>query len=134
VGTLFLLVFFAGGVFFSYLLGAEFLKSIAERSWPRVDCTIVHSGIVDNHVPTDPKYRFDASYAYAFDSRQYTGSAVRQGYQETREYYDAQKLADEYPVGAHAACYVDPKQPQNAVLRQASLWTGAFLFLPACFW
>ena len=131
--SIFFLIFLAFGAGFACLIGASILKSISQLSWQKVNCAITHVSIVDNQKPSNPNYRCDVTYAYTFRGRSYTGTAIQTDYNDSSNYYDAQKLADHYPAGSHQWGMVDPARPQVCVLERSSLLFAFVLLMPLLF-
>lgn len=130
-----LLVFLALGCFFSYLVARGVLRSARTYGWRETPCEIVTSRVARNPASADPDeaFVFDVEYRYALEGREYASRQYQPGYSGSDEVADAARLAQQYPAGSRAVCYVDPKNPQNAALRRPTLWAVAVILFPLVF-
>lgn len=135
VGSLFFLAFLAMGLWFSALILYGFYGAVRTYTWDENECLIVESG-VDEH-PEDAAagedYRFKVLYTYTVQGARYSSDRYQPGYSGSSDIGAAQELADRYPRGSRATCYVDPAEPSTATLRRSNLWTGFVILLPLLF-
>lgn len=129
-GSLFFLPFLAFGLWFAGLMVYGFLTSLRTLLWDETPCTIVKSEVEEHPDAADSSeaYRFKVAYTYTVDGQRYTSDRYRHGYSGSSKIAEARKLADRYPVGSPAICYVNPGQPSSAMLRHPNFW--AILALP----
>jgi Protein of unknown function (DUF3592) len=135
VGSLFFLPFLALGVWFAALMVWSFSRGARMYAWDPAECLILESG-VDEHpeaAEASEAYRFKVLYTYSVRGARYTSERYQPGYTGSSDLGAARRLADHYPRGSRATCYVDPAKPAAAMLRQPSLWFGFFIFLPLIF-
>ena len=105
--------------------------------WDQADCTVLESGVVE--VGSDPDYALSVKYAYAagpisaVEAAQRTGTAYAPGYKGDGDYAEAQRLALKYAPGTRTVCYVNPANPDDAVLVRGGLWVLAMLPIPLLF-
>ena len=131
-----ILAFFLGlGCFFTYLVGRSVFSAARTYSWAQTPCEIVSSRVVRNPPSADPDeaFVFDVQYRYDRDGRGYTSRQFQPGYSGSKEVAEAARLAERYPAGSRAVCYVDPRNPQNAALRRPRVWTAAIVLFPLVF-
>ncbi len=129
--SLFFLAFLAAGVFFAVVTVREFRRTLAQRSWRRVPCTITRSEVQEESRGERP---FVFATAYAYDCQgNHEGTVYKRGYKGSETYSDAQEIARHYPVGLSLVCYVNPHDPSDAVLKRESLAMGLFILLPLVF-
>ena len=131
--TILFLILLAFGILFTALVLYGFKAAFAQRSWPTVDCVITKSQILDNQQPSNPNYRLDVAFTYTVASQPFTATRLRTDYSGTKDYYDAEKLRDAFPAGAHTTAWYDPSHPQTAVLQPSSLLIGLVVFIPLIF-
>jgi hypothetical protein len=130
--SLFFLAFFAMGSIFAVMLTAEFGRALYQRTWRSAPCKIVTSEVQDRR-DNDKPYAFAVGYTYEYDGRTYSGSVYERHYRASAKYSEAQELARKYPLGATMTCYVNPKHPDDAVLKRDSLALGFFILVPLVF-
>lgn len=131
-----ILLFFLGlGSFFTYLVGRSVFSAARTYSWAQTPCEIVSSRVVRNPPSADPDeaFVFDVQYRYDHDGRRYTSRQFEPGYSGSKEVAEAARLAERYPAGSRAVCYVDPRNPRNAALRRPTLWSAAIVLFPLVF-
>jgi len=130
--SLFFLFFFAMGSLFEVLIVREFARALGQRSWREVPCRVVVSEAKERG-DSDKPYAFDVRYEYEYDSLRRTSSSYTRSYRGSEKYSDAERLVQEYPAGQEALCYVNPDDPDEAVLRRDSLLVGFAVFFPLIF-
>jgi hypothetical protein len=118
------------------LMGSFFVVTVMARSWwadfdayawPEVSATIVESHVfAPARADQDPSLAIRYRYNYAGQ----TYESDRLDTRESRRDPDAYRLAAAWTVGSTWSCYVDPRNPQVAVLRRESLWWGLAVLLP----
>lgn len=131
-GTLFFLVFFLMGSFFEVMVAREFLQRIQRYTWEKVPCRIMTSQ-VDERGPRDRPYSLVVAYAYEYGGKPYQGSVYAAGYRGENSYNKTSRLAAKYPEGRETVCYLNRRQPTEAVLDRGSLWFGFVLLFPLIF-
>ncbi len=128
--SLFSLVFLGMGLFFLVMLMAQTYKNIQARSWQRTPCVISRSSVTT----VSDGYRFDVTYGYRWQGRDYSSSQYSIGGDTTQsDIQDADALKRKYREGAQHVCYVNPEDPRQAVLTHSSFWIALFAFLPLIF-
>jgi uncharacterized protein DUF3592 len=129
-GSLFFLPFLAFGLWFTGLMVYGYFTSLRTLLWDETPCTILQSEVEEHPDAADSSeaYRFKVAYTYTVDGQRYTSDRYRHGYSGSSQIADARKLADRYPKGSPAVCYVNPDQPGSAMLRRPNFW--AILALP----
>jgi hypothetical protein len=130
--SLFFLVFAAMGSFFMYLIGAEVLKIAQTYTWPQTPCVIQTSEDADSGDDEDP-YAFTVTYTYDYEGQTHTSSAFRRDIKNFSDFADVQTFLNRYPPGAESNCYVNPDDPDEAILQRSSLWFALFAMIPAVF-
>ena len=110
--TLFFAVFLAMGTVFFVLILRGIWRAHQSHSWPAVPCTVVDSGVTE----TDEGYRFTVRYRYQYAGRDHESATYQDGYAGNDQFRKAERLANQFPVGAQTTCRVNPNQPDEAVL------------------
>jgi hypothetical protein len=130
--SLFFLFFFAMGSLFEVFIIREFGRAAGQRSWKKVPCTIVRSDVEERNDSEEP-FAFVVSFEYEYGGRSRTGGAYKRSYTASDTYTKAQRLAQRYRPGLETSCYVNPKNPSEAVLKQESLLIGLVVLFPMIF-
>lgn len=120
------------GSLFEVVTIREFARAIGQRSWQKVPCRIVLSRVQEAG-GSDAPYAFDVRYEYEYEGRVRTSSAYTRGPKASENYSDVQRLVQTYPTGRDALCFVNPENPNEAVLKRDSLLTGLVIFFPMIF-
>lgn len=103
--SLFLLV--CAAVYFSLF------ETLRSRHWVETPCTIAVSQM--NRADRARMY-WNVFYDYEFEGTQYRGSRFELLHFSSRFWGDIADLVDQYPAGHKAVCFVDPNNPENAIL------------------
>ncbi len=130
--SVFFLLFLAAGVFFEVVTVREFGRTLGQRSWRKIPCTITRSEVQEQGSGAKP-FVFATGYAYEYEGGSHDGSVYQRCYKGSEAYSDAQQIARRYPVGLSLSCYVNPDDPTEAVLKRESLAMGLFILLPLVF-
>jgi hypothetical protein len=95
------------------------------RTWPAVPCVITSSLV--NEVSRDNPYVFRVAYRYSRAGEWYDGRTYREEYRGSPNIAEADALARAFPIGAQRVCYVNPRNPAEAVLEHENVWIAALL-------
>jgi hypothetical protein len=132
LATLFFTTFFLGmGVVWLYLTFPVF-KMIAARKWPATPCVIVSSGVRGEPGSHGYVYSVNIAYTYHARGREFTGDRYQFVTGASSGYAAKAAVAERYPAGTNAVCYVNPADPGDAVIERGftgDMW-WAFLSLP----
>lgn len=113
------------GLIASVVIALDLMQRAGTWLWQEVSCTIESSEVSEwREYDT---FAFEVTYNYQFDAQTYQGDIYRLGYQGSPNISDGYRLASRYPVGAETSCRVNPRQPERATLRRASLSSGLYL-------
>ena len=110
------LFFLVGAALFYYLFIRPVGLIVAARSWRETPCTIVSSQVGEHSDSDGSTYSVDITFAYTVDGvdRQSSSYDFSKG---SSSGYDGKKaVVDRYPAGSRAVCYVDPEDPERAVI------------------
>jgi hypothetical protein len=133
--TFFLLLVLAISLFVVAEMGGWLWRSARMYGWTRLDCTIEASA-VERHpeaVNAGQEFRFVVAYRYSYQGRQHEGDRYTPGYSGGADSTETHRLSASFPPGARVACWVDPRQPEQAVLVRPNLWYGFLLAIPLLF-
>ena len=126
--TFWMLVFYGGtlfGIIVSTFVFADAVDDVRadldSRDWAPVSGTIIAS-VVDSYRESDGNttYCLQIEYEYDYENETYSGNMISHSIHSST--YDAaycgskRPNSDEYPPGEHIAVYVDPNDPNRAVL------------------
>lgn len=129
--SLFLLVFLAAGLFFTWAVVMGTWANLRPLTWEQTTCTIAASSVSED--PAADHYEFNVTYRYEVEGRPYTGYVYRPDYSGSDNPGDAHRLADRYPAGASVPCRVDPGDPNRSALGAGSPWIALVILLPLVF-
>lgn len=105
-----------GGAGFYFFFVKPMGLLLASRSWQETTCTVRSSQVAESSDSDGTTYKVDITYTYAVgggerQSNRYNFSdAYSSGYDGKRA------VVDRHPPGTRVACWVDPEQPDMAVL------------------
>lgn len=130
-----LLLMAAGGVFF-WLMWRSYDRAADQRDWVEVECQIIESGLSMRQISANvrPEYRFSVFYVYQYEGKGYSSKQYSfRGSPWSSNEKKAQKLADKFPKDEASLCYVNPADPESAVLKRDSKGAGYSLWFPLIF-
>jgi hypothetical protein len=130
--AVFSFVFVLGTVVFYFSVAQPMLNVLAARSWRPTSCTIISSRVQSHH-GKDTTYQIDILYAYEFDGHQYRSSRYHFMVGSTSGYEGKAAVVRQNPPGAKRMCYVNPRQPDDAVLERGLTDEMWFFLIPAAF-
>lgn len=115
---LFALPFAGVGVFMGYLTAITVVEWVSMRSWVPVDAEIVSVNLQQNSGSDSTTYKVTASYRYAVNGHEYTGSrvALNSGSDNIGDYHHVIYAELSSYRGKTFRCFVDPSSPSDAVL------------------
>lgn len=100
------------------LLWRAYQRAEETRSWTPAPCLVIFSRVLtERHSPNSPpEHRASIRYRYTFQGTTHEGTHIHRvdGGSSDRAKIDAR--CAEYPVGRETMCFVNPKQPDFAVL------------------
>jgi len=125
----FAVFFLAGCAFFYGMFLRPALQVLATRSWVETPCTITSSRVGAEQGSDGTDYRADITYVYTVNGTRHKSSRYGFAGASLGGVRDAEEILGRYPLGGQAVCYVDPGDPEEAVLsREFALerWLGLF--------
>jgi hypothetical protein len=107
---------------------------IAARAWVPTPCTIIASAVKEHRVGNGgPTYSLEITYSYVFDRKPhqsdgydfFSGSSSSLGWRNA--------VVDSLPPGRVTTCYVNPRDPSQAVINRDLHAEFSSVFTPLCF-
>ena len=134
VFTFFMAVFWAGTLLFMIVLAFVLADAVDDaradldaRDWTPVSGTIIASGVESYREPDgNTTYCLRIEYEYGYENETYSGDMISHSLHSST--YDAadcgsgRRNADDYPPGEPITVYVNPDDPNRAVLLTG--WSG----------
>jgi hypothetical protein len=121
---------------FLWLMGRSYLRAREMTSWPQVPCLILRSEVAERRIAENvaPDYRFAVLYRYEFAGRDYESARWSlRGSMPRNEAAAVEELVQQFPVGSSQNCWVNPNQPDIALLKLDSRAAGYSLWFPGLF-
>jgi hypothetical protein len=140
LGTAALLI--GSGAFFVYF-GVPLWKTLAARRWNPTTAIVIDSKVRSNwvhgHKVQFRVYSPDVVYAYEVDGRAFRSNTYNLTDLPTPWYYGKRGVVRRFPPGSRVNCFVNPRDPFDAVLSRrlsVSLWFGVWPLIIAAlgFW
>lgn len=132
LGSLVFLAFFGAGLLFLVFIGREVFKRADTYRWPAVPCAIISSKVVTDTSSESP-YRLAVHYSYKIGDKSYQGERAKLSPVRSGNYTEVSRLAQKYAPSSPQVCYVNPRNPNDAVLQRSSLWFALLLAFPLPF-
>lgn len=92
------------------------LRRRATSDWPETPCEVVSSAVRSHGGGT--AYSVAVKYEYRFDGARYESDRYSLAGAPSGEYRAMLAIVEKLPPGKQTACYVDPEEPGEAVLRR----------------
>lgn len=123
------------GLLFTWWLFQAGEKAMITRHWTAVPCVILSSGTREGQFSQNSPvtWRTDLDYRYTFDSKVHHGSKLKRIEGPTPHREKAEAAAAAYPAGKETTCYVNPAQPDEAVLEHSTKAAFYTLWWPMLF-
>lgn len=124
-----------GGVF-TFLMWKSYERAVDQRTWPQVEAVILASEMEQwRHDEFSPQeYRFNVLYGYEWEGEAKTSE--RFGVRGNPSYNKSPKIEkklEEFPAGAKVMAYVNPEDPDYAILQPDSKAAGYSIWFPMLF-
>lgn len=116
------------------LLGITYFSKT--RSWTKTPCRITQSEIrISDDTTKDEAYLLDLAYSYEFSGKHYLSSQYQKDKKEIafQSYAQVAREQAKFPVGQEKFCYVNPANPEMAVLDHDPMWFIFLIFVPIIF-
>ena len=131
IGWLFTIIWCGASLIATVFIGGALVADLGTSEWTPVDGVVIDSGVDVSH-STDSEggdsttYCLWVEYEYVFENRSYNGDMV--SYSKDNSCSSGDSNADQdYPPGENITVYVNPENPDEAVL--LSGWAGVDWFV-----
>lgn len=130
--TLFFGIFLGMGLLFCGFIAAEVADAAGTYGWPQTPCSIEHASIATGGGDEAP---YGLNVAFTYEAAGQTRRSDRYSTQpETDNHYTPlARIADALAVDPSPVCYVNPDDPNDAILARPTPWIGLLIFLPLVF-
>ncbi|MEZ5327891.1 MAG: DUF3592 domain-containing protein [Verrucomicrobiales bacterium] len=125
-----------GGLFVYALLGLGFAKVLDADAWQQTPCTILKSGVkTERPTPHSPglSHELEIEYEYEFGGSTYQSTRFRRMATRSAHLDKMEAIAESYPARSQAVCFVDPKNPSDAVLKKDTRSVAYTVWFPGLF-
>jgi hypothetical protein len=122
--SVFLLI---GAVMGYFVTVRPVLGVLAARGWTPTPCTILSSEVRSHRGSKSTTYSADIHYAYEVDGRPFHSDRAKFMGGSSSGRGGKMEFVRRYPGGAKATCYVNPRDPSDAVLERgftSDMWVG----------
>lgn len=128
----FAFVFIVVGLALGYAMARQLLESLAPYGWNKSECLITKSEVVFDAKQANA-CRHSLAYQYEVSGIKKTGDTWRLDPGVPYEWCSHwASFASNFPPAATPSCYVDPQNPERAVLDRGNLFSLFALSLPLC--
>ncbi len=125
--VLFFLVFAGVGAGLLYPMGIRpIAKTIVAEGWAAVPCRIVAAEVKSHSGEDGSTYSIEITYEYQYEGRSYRSDRYDFIGGSSSGYKGKERIVEGYKTAANPQCFVNPKNPAEAVLRRG--WHAALLF------
>lgn len=123
------------GLLFTGVLWRSYQRAMETRAWIETPCRILSSVVLSEHpTPHSPMaYRLGLQYEYEFKGTRHIGTKVKRVEGESPHKDKIEALADDYPGGRTTVCFVNPGQPEEAILQHATKAALYTIWFPLLF-
>jgi hypothetical protein len=126
--TAFWLLLAVVAIFFTYLDVIIWIEALSMDKWVETDCHIIESR-VEEEGGKDWTDLFVVVYQYDWNGETKEANVYSLEYNGGSYYPDPNNLVTQYPIGSVKKCYVNPENPNQAVLEKESTVSIFFSFL-----
>ena len=107
------------GIVFTWVLWTAWQRAEETRRWVPAACRIVVSKVtMERPTPnSNPAYRPDIRYSYAFSGGSYTGTRLKRVDSPSQHQDVVIQRLQPWPPGSESTCFVNPSNPGMAVLK-----------------
>jgi len=107
-----------GGVMFYFLGVRPIARTIAAESWPETPCQVMRAEVRSHDSDDGTTYSVYILYQYEFDGRTYKCDRYDFIGGSSSGYRGKARVVAMYEAAAHPVCYVNPDNPNEAVLKR----------------
>ena len=124
------------GALFMGLLWKSYVGAKETRAWPVVEGVVLEASVAERKLgPQIPQeYSVGLSYSYDFEGQPYQGDHLTR--RENPWYKDRERVEvglKEFSMGTRVEVFVNPEEPEEAVLKHESKAGGYSIWFPGLF-
>ena len=124
------------GGLFATLMWISYSRAVEQREWPQVDAVVLSSEVEEwrHDEFSQMEYRVKILYGYEWNGEGKTGD--RYGFRGTPNYNKRDKvegIVESYPAGKATKVFVNPDDPDFAILKPDSKAAGYSIWFPMLF-
>lgn len=134
LGAAFFLMFLALGLLGLYLILVRPAQQIINaRNWREVPCEVISSTVETHHSDDGSTYSVNIFYRYEIDGQEHKSNRYDFLGGSSSGYGGKADIVQRYPPGTRTNCFVDPADPDSAVLSREASSTMWFGLIPGVF-
>ena len=123
------------GLLFTWVLWTSWQRAEETRRWMPTPCRIISAQVFSER-PTphsNPAHKADVRYSYTFEGKPFTGTRIKRVDSASQHEDNARKKLEDYPIGQETTCFVNPAQPDIAILKHDSRAALYSIWFPLLF-
>jgi|TARA_B100001250_G_C19775882_1_gene779516 hypothetical protein len=123
------------GLIFMYGLVVAYGKAKETRSWQVTPCLVVKSEIQEFRPTPNSPFSYDSvvEYVYNYGGKERIGKSIKRVNGASSDRKRAEKKIAPFPQGKSTQCWVNPDDPDKAILKQSTLAPLYTLWFPGLF-
>ncbi len=106
---------------------------VSSGSWQETTCTVLSSRVGEHSDSDGTTYSVDIVYTYSFGGRGFQSDRFGFLKGSSSGYDGKAETVARYPAGARVPCWVNPANPEKAVLSRGLSWEWLLALLPLTF-
>lgn len=120
-----------GGVF-SWLMIRSYQNASESRQWAQTDALVLRSVIDERIFKGSPReFRLNVLYGYQYEGKEYTSDTISpRGAKWTKKADEVTALAKQYATNSSHTAWVNPEQPEEAILEHDTKAAGYTVWFP----
>lgn len=122
------------GGFFVFVLGRGYLRAKETREWSSSPATVIKSEVGERQIGQAKEYCHELLYEYQVEGKFYQGERIRR---RKNPYLKAEAkilpTVEKWPVGTKVEAFVNPKDPNEAILEHETKAAGYSIWFPGLF-
>jgi hypothetical protein len=116
----------------AWALGPDFIAAVRSHTWRATPCVIARSQMVEAPSSgTGTRFALGVEYTYTFQGQEFHSTRFTTGErQDSSDVARMQRAAVRFAAGTRAICFVNPREPAEAVLERGELWGRLVILAP----
>ncbi|MCP4397864.1 MAG: DUF3592 domain-containing protein [bacterium] len=107
-----------GGLFFLLAFVRPLLKIMNARDWNETSCVVTFSRVKTHDGSKGRSYLVDILYSYEINGKEYRSNRYHFMSGFSSGFSDTAAIVNRYPPGTEITCYVNPKNPRDAIIER----------------